>query len=383
MTNFQDPIVIFYDILAVVKFWHASYGVFLWEFFTTLDFEWSIIRGGRRYRWTIWIYSLTRISTLIVVITDLIEFSALGPINCQVCTLSCVCTSIHLCNDSEPDDPKILGNFEFAFASLSIASASSLIMLRVIAVWIHNKIIVALATGIWVTNVAFLIHGTVRLQGLWRPEENVCVVPNSDITKFNVIVTFVSDITLLIVMLAGLLRLRMGGGGMLDLGRFLWKQGIIWISFAVAAGVPPVVFLILNLNEPFNFMFQIPALIALTIAATRIYRSLIHFSSEPPTSFRKSSLSFAKVKGPSNSSEIVPPSPMHVTMHTTYAREHLGEHSQLSQKTQMRSHVSITIDEQLRVKVNELGPEEDLNGGVAKSISVVDTKVDQEVATPL
>jgi hypothetical protein len=50
------------------------------------------------------------------------------------------------------------------------------------------------------------------------------VVPNSDITKFNVIVTFVSDITLLIVMLAGLLRLRMGGGGMLDLGRFLWKQ---------------------------------------------------------------------------------------------------------------------------------------------------------------
>ncbi|KAH9957071.1 hypothetical protein BGW80DRAFT_231534 [Lactifluus volemus] len=258
MTNFQDPIVIFYDILAVVKFWHASYGVFLWEFFTTLDFEWSVIRGGRRYRWTIWIYSLTRISTLIVVITDLIEFSALGPINCQ-----------------------ILGNFEFAFASLSIASASSLIMLRVIAVWIHNKIIVALATGIWVTNVAFLIHGTVRLQGLWRPEENVCVVPNSDITKFNVIVTFVSDITLLIVMLAGLLRLRMGGGGMLDLGRFLWKQGIIWISFAVAAGVPPVVFLILNLNEPFNFMFQIPALIALTIAATRIYRSLIHFSSEP------------------------------------------------------------------------------------------------------
>jgi hypothetical protein len=49
----------------------------------------------------------------------------------------------------------------------------------------------------------------------------------------------------------------------------------------------------------------------------------------------------------------------------------------------MRSHVSITIDEQLRVKVNELGPEEDLNGGVAKLISVVDTKVDQEVAIPL
>jgi hypothetical protein len=26
-----------------------------WEFFTTLDFEWSIIRGNRPYRWTIWV----------------------------------------------------------------------------------------------------------------------------------------------------------------------------------------------------------------------------------------------------------------------------------------------------------------------------------------
>jgi hypothetical protein len=26
-----------------------------WEFFTTLDFEWSVIRGNRPYRWTIWV----------------------------------------------------------------------------------------------------------------------------------------------------------------------------------------------------------------------------------------------------------------------------------------------------------------------------------------
>jgi hypothetical protein len=50
------------------------------------------------------------------------------------------------------------------------------------------------------------------------------MVPNSDVTKLNVIVTFVTDIILLLMMLAGLLRLRMGGGGMFDLGSFLWKQ---------------------------------------------------------------------------------------------------------------------------------------------------------------
>lgn len=26
-----------------------------WEFFTTLDYEWRVIRGHRPYRWTIWV----------------------------------------------------------------------------------------------------------------------------------------------------------------------------------------------------------------------------------------------------------------------------------------------------------------------------------------
>ncbi|SRR6266436_245257 len=26
-----------------------------WEFVTTLNYEWSVIRGGRPYRWTIWV----------------------------------------------------------------------------------------------------------------------------------------------------------------------------------------------------------------------------------------------------------------------------------------------------------------------------------------
>ena len=28
---------------------------FSWEFFTTLDYEWSVIRGHRPYRWSIWV----------------------------------------------------------------------------------------------------------------------------------------------------------------------------------------------------------------------------------------------------------------------------------------------------------------------------------------
>jgi hypothetical protein len=50
------------------------------------------------------------------------------------------------------------------------------------------------------------------------------MVLNSDVTKLNIIVIFVTNLVLLLMTVIGLLRLRVEGGGMLDLGRFLWKQ---------------------------------------------------------------------------------------------------------------------------------------------------------------
>ena len=31
-----------------------------WEFVTTLDYEWDVLRGHRPFRWTIWVGSNTR-----------------------------------------------------------------------------------------------------------------------------------------------------------------------------------------------------------------------------------------------------------------------------------------------------------------------------------
>ena len=52
----------------------------------------------------------------------------------------------------------------------------------------------------------------------------MCTVVNIESNKLNIIVTLITDITLLIIMLVGLLRLRRYGAGTLDLGRLLWKQ---------------------------------------------------------------------------------------------------------------------------------------------------------------
>ena len=47
---------------------------------------------------------------------------------------------------------------------------------------------------------------------------------NPDIAKLNFISTLATDTILFLMMLAGLLHLRLQGGGMLSLGEFLWKQ---------------------------------------------------------------------------------------------------------------------------------------------------------------
>ena len=77
-----------------------------WEFATTLDYEWNIIRRHRPFRWTVWVrvnalfllgfaaqilsravwqvYSTTRISTLVAVILVLVGVDVTVPSNCVV-----------------------------------------------------------------------------------------------------------------------------------------------------------------------------------------------------------------------------------------------------------------------------------------------------------
>ena len=50
------------------------------------------------------------------------------------------------------------------------------------------------------------------------------MVLNTESSKLNFIVTLITDIMLLLIMLAGLFRLRYYERGTLGLGRLVWKQ---------------------------------------------------------------------------------------------------------------------------------------------------------------
>jgi hypothetical protein len=62
-----------------------------------------------------------------------------------------------------------------------------------------------------------------QIRSAWIPEKG-CVLSNSNIATLNFITTLATDTILFLMVLAGLLYLRLQGGGMLSLGYFLWKQ---------------------------------------------------------------------------------------------------------------------------------------------------------------
>lgn len=256
MVNYHDPTIIIQDAFAVSDLWHVVAGLYIWEFVSTLDYEWSVIRRRRPHPWTIWVYFTTRITALLAVVLSLVGIDVTARYNCKVETV-----------------------FVLIFGYLAVAAASLLIALRVIAIWGKTKVIVTIATGVWVTNVIAQIQAIVRIRTKWTPGVDACVVVNLRITELNILVSLCTDIILLLIMFFGLLRLGFHECSTFGLGRLVWKQGVIWLLVAAIAEILPAVFIYLNLNDPFNCMFLLPTMVTLSIAATRIYRSLADYAS--------------------------------------------------------------------------------------------------------
>jgi len=255
MVDYNNPVIIAEEFMKITNFWHLVDGIFIWEFFTTLGFEWDVIRGHRPYRWTILVYSITRVATLLSIVLNIVGSDSTTRLYCQVWM-----------------------TFIAFFTYTAFASASLLIALRIIAVWNMAKIPLVITMGVWVADVGFLISGTIRIRSAWSHEANFCVPLNLASTKPAVISSLVTDVLLLLIMIGGVFRLRLEAAGAFDLGYILWKQGLIWLFLATVSEVPPSVLMCLNLNEPMSLLFQTPSMVIMSIAATRMYRSLIDYA---------------------------------------------------------------------------------------------------------
>ncbi|KAI0281958.1 hypothetical protein BGY98DRAFT_931789 [Russula aff. rugulosa BPL654] len=294
-----------------------------WEFITTLDYEWKVIRGHLPYRWTIWIYSVARVAAFLGVILCLVIVNITTPVNCQF----------------------------FPESGTHIYTS--------IAIWNRNKVVMALTAAILSIDVALHLQSLIRLRSVWVPDF-ACEIIKRDPTLLSFLPAMISDMVLLLIVLAGLLVIRRSGGG---LTRLIWKQGVIWLVLGSAVEIPLMVLAFLHVNDPLHLMFEAPGVIIMTIAATRMHRSLVNFASSDvydssllsffPTQyslcrFRKhespkmSSLAFRETKWTDTPSTV--PDRIEVVVHKAF-----GQH--LTSSTNDSDSSSITAEPRSRIRV--------------------------------
>ncbi|KAH9985890.1 hypothetical protein BJV74DRAFT_929491 [Russula compacta] len=255
--------------LAVAKFWHTLGGLYIWEFITTLDYEWSVIRGRFPYRWTIWLYSFTRVATLVIILLVTVVQDIAPTQNCQHVT----------------GRPKV----QMVTRIVLMDSAR-------VAIWNRKKVVIWIAIGLWVTNFAFLIQGKSlprlsEAHSTWVLTDSACEVPNVESFELTLMVTLTIDLVLLFIALLGLFLLHRQGGGRFGIVLLLWKQFALAIAAELPVGVSIIFdlgcnclfsevsegFVLIKCNSPSNIRFSRHSIV-MSIAATRMHRALVDFA---------------------------------------------------------------------------------------------------------
>jgi len=183
-----------------------------------------------------------------------------------------------LLDNTTPINCQIAFTIILGLSFLSNSASSLLIVLRIIAIWNKNKVVMAAAISVWCVNVGLLINAAVGIRAVWVDTQLTCVGDTRRNDPQTLVSMLVTDVSLLLIMLVGLFRLRRHGSSF-GLNQVLWRQGVLWLLLATVAEVPPTVFILLNLNAPLDVMFIMPSWITMVIAATRMHRLLVDFAS--------------------------------------------------------------------------------------------------------
>ncbi|KAG8932921.1 hypothetical protein FRC02_000348 [Tulasnella sp. 418] len=252
MVNWMDPARIQADAAVFGKILFVMLGLYSWEVLLTSKFDWSILSRKRKFRYPMVFYFLCRFTLLFSLIGLNIAINTTTKMNCQ---------ALYTIN-------QFLGN-------IAIATASTLLMLRAIAIWSRNLWVVVplviLGLGQW----GILLHGVVTVRASWSDQLGSCLVTGTlpVFLRLIYIYTMTYDFIVLLVSSTGLVKTSNRS----DLWGLLFKDGIVYFAVAFIANVIPTTFLLLNLNPAMNIITTVPACVATTVVACRAFVRLSTF----------------------------------------------------------------------------------------------------------
>ncbi|EKM76703.1 hypothetical protein AGABI1DRAFT_115598 [Agaricus bisporus var. burnettii JB137-S8] len=259
MVNWQSQEEVIKDGVAFGRFMHALLGLYIWEWFTSLNFDWQFISGKKKFRWPMIFYFLNRYVLLVALIGIAVALNVTSEVDCQ---------ALYTFN-------QCLGNAAIGLASINLS-------LRTMAVWNQNKYLVAFLVLVILGHWSLLLHG-ILLTAQWVTGIG-CVISgtNNKILAISFIYTMVFDFTVLCLTAYKLLSPRTGRS---QLVKLIFHDGLIYFLIAFLANLLATIFMMLNLNAVMSIIANVPAAIASTIVACRVVRRLNQFSSQGPEVF--------------------------------------------------------------------------------------------------
>ncbi|KAF8592519.1 hypothetical protein K439DRAFT_1400394 [Ramaria rubella] len=254
MTNWNDPATLQHQAVIFSNVIHFVSGLYVWELAINLPFDWSIASGKRSFRWPMLLYFACRYLMFFALVGVLVALNVTRQVNCQA-----------------------LYTFNQFAGNSAIGLASSLFMLRTIAVWNRSYYVTIPLVTICLGQWAILLHGMTTVVSVWNSVANQCVVTQSGTTFLDLIYfyTMSFDLTVLILTSVGLYL----SPGRSSLWKLVFKDGVIFFAAAFVSNAFPAVFIAINLNAVMNIMFSVPAA---CIAAIFACRSFIRVSVYSP-----------------------------------------------------------------------------------------------------
>ncbi|KAK0192707.1 hypothetical protein F5146DRAFT_1191529 [Armillaria mellea] len=254
MPDWESQSEIILDNEVFIKLMHVLLGVYVWEFFVSLSFDWDFMSGRKKFRWPMIFYFLNRYLLLFALVGIAIALNITKEVNCQ---------ALYTFN-------QLAGNAAVGLASINLS-------LRTIAVYAQSKILIGALIIVILGHWSLILQG-VLIKAEWIPDTETCVITsaNNTVLAATFIYSMVFDFVILTLNTYKLVGRRGPSGGS-QLTRLLFHDGLVYFIIAFLSNLIATVFMCLNLNAIMSVIFNVPAAIGSTIVACRAVRRLNKF----------------------------------------------------------------------------------------------------------
>ncbi|KAI9455969.1 hypothetical protein HD554DRAFT_2030669 [Boletus coccyginus] len=261
MTDWQSLSELSKDLAVFDKLMHALLGLYGWEIILTLDFDWAVISGKKKFRWPLIFYFAGRYLLLFAMIGILISLDSPKEVDCQ---------ALYVFN-------QLAGNSALGLASINLALRTQVFY----SIWSQNRWIVGIMAVLILGHWSFILQG-VLLKVIWVQSVGCTIVKsNTTILAATFIYSMSLDFVVLCLTTYKLAWTRhiSGTSGLHSkLLRMVFTDGLVYFILAFLANLLATIFMIMGLNAVMSVIFNVPAAIVSTIMASHIVRRLYNFN---------------------------------------------------------------------------------------------------------